>query len=170
MDWAKFPRGAAIGFGIACLTAAAAASAPLSPGAHFRAVKVDVSPIADSVGPPTSTWLAQVLPGELQAAFADRLVPGDRSAPTLVVRIHSVYLGASGNGVVGPSGAVEAMDNIDGSAAVVGPNGGELAVYPLFVPLQNFTGGVNYETGTQQNRIGQLAHAFAYWLPSQMGL
>jgi hypothetical protein len=152
------------------LATSAAESAPLPPNAHFRGIKVDVSSVAESDGGPTASWLAQTLPGELQTAFASRLTPGDRSAPTLVVRIRRVFFGATGNGVVGPAAAVEALDNIDGDAVVVGPNGGELGSYPLFVPLQNFTGGVNYEMGTQQRRANELAHAFAYWLPSQMGL
>jgi hypothetical protein len=168
MNWAKFV-GAAAGL-LAFSALSAAESAPLPPNAHFRAIKVDVSPIAESVGDPTAAWLAQALPGELQTAFANRLAPGDRSAPTLVVRINRVFLGTSDNGVVGPAGAVEALDHIDGSAAVVGPNGSDLGDYPLFVPLQNYTGGVNYEMGTERRRIGELAHAFAYWLPSQMGL
>jgi hypothetical protein len=62
------------------------------------------------------------------------------------------------------------LDNIEGAATVVAPNGGALGSYPLFVPLNNYTGGVNYEVGTERRRIGELAHAFAYWLPSQMGL
>jgi hypothetical protein len=160
---------AAAGVGLFFLTTVAS-SASLPPNAHFRAIKVDVTSVADSVGDPTASWLAQALPGELQAAFANRLAPGDRSAPTLIVRIRRVFLGTSDNGVVGPAGAVEALDNIDGSAAVVGANGADLGVYPLFVPLQNYTGGVNYEMGTEHRRINELAHAFAYWLPSQMGL
>jgi hypothetical protein len=166
MGWAKF-LGASLIFAFA---SSAASASPLPPDAHFRAIKVDVTHVAESVGDPTASWLAQALPGELQATFANRLAPHDRSAPTLVVRIDRVFLGTSDNGVVGPAGAVEALDNIDGSAAVIGPNGADLGVYPLFVPLQNYTGGVNYEMGTERRRVNELAHAFAYWLPSQMGL
>jgi hypothetical protein len=175
MDWAKFLRGATIAIGLAgaiviAPAAPAESASALPPNIHFRAIKVDVTPVAQDVGGPTAQWLAQALPGELQTAFANRLAPGDKSAPILVVRIRRVFLGASQNGLLGPASAVEALDNIDGAAVVVGPNGGEIGSYPLFVPLDNYTGGTNYEAGTEQRRINELAHAFAYWLPGQMGL
>jgi hypothetical protein len=172
MDWAKLLRGAAVAAGAYLLGSAAMAAngPPLPPGAHFRAIKVDVSPVAHDVGEPTAGWLAQALPGELQAVFAGRLAPGDRSAPTLVVRIDRVFFGNSGIGLLGPAGATEAIDNIEGAGIVVGANGGTLGVYPLFNALNNYTGGVNYETGAAQSRVNSLAHSFAYWLPGQMGL
>jgi hypothetical protein len=171
MDWAKLLRGAAVAAGLAVLGSAGNA-APLAPGVHFRAIKVDVTPLDREVGEPTAGLIAQALPAALQTAFASRLAPGDRSAPTLVVRIDKVFLGASGNALLGPSAAAEALDNIEGAGIVVGSNGGTLGTYPLFVPLNSFTGGVNYEAtpAVLQNRLAGLAQSFAYWLPGQMGL
>jgi hypothetical protein len=172
MDISGFLRRAAAAAGVACsiayASAGAAQSASPSP-ARFRAIKVDVEPLARSVGDPTATWMAQALPGRLQAAFANRLAPGDRSAPILVVRIDSVFLGESGNGIGDATGADRARDNIVGAALVVSPNGRAVATYPVFNVLYNYTGGSNYEVGTEQRRIGELAASVAYWLPGQMG-
>jgi hypothetical protein len=174
MDMSGFFRrtAAATGvvFAIVCASTGMAQSASLPPGAHFRAIKVDVEPLARSVGDPTASWMAQALPGRLQAAFANRLAPGDRSAPILVVRIDSVFLGESGNGIFDATGADRARDNIQGAAVVVAPNGRTVASYPVFSVLYNYTGGSNYEMGTEQRRVGELAASIAYWLPGQMGL
>jgi hypothetical protein len=173
MDRAKsWRRAAAIGVaGVIALSSAALAQTapPLAPGVHFRAIKIDVEKVAQNGGP-TAQWLAHALPGPLEAAFKGRVAPGDASAPTLVVRVDSVFLGESDNGILGPTAAVEARDLIQGAGVVVGPNGQTLGVYPLFAALDNFTGGSNYEMGTEQRRVGELANSFAYWLPGQMGL
>ena len=174
MDKARFLRRAAAAagaVGLAFSTCAALAQGDsLPPGAHFRAIKVDVEPLARSVGNPTAQWMAQALPGALQVAFANRLTPGDHSAPTLVVRIDSVFLGESGGGIGDADGADKARDNVEGAGVVVGPNGRALATYPVFNVVYNNTGGANYEVGTEQRRIGVLAESIAHWLPGQMGL
>lgn len=143
---------------------------PLPPGTHFKAIRVDVAPLLANSGEPTAGWMAQSLPGPLHAAFAARLAPGDRAAPTLVVRIDNVFLGESGNGVAGFAGEVTARDNIQGAGIVVGPDGRTVAVYPLFSVLYNYTGGTNFEMGSYRRRIAELAQSFAQWLPGQMGL
>jgi len=165
-------RRAAIGvFGFALFASAAVAEAPaLPPGAHFRAIEVDVAPLARNPGEPTAGWMAQALPGPLHAVFANRLAPGDRSAPKLVVRIDSVFLGASGNGIFDATGSDRARDNVQGVGIVVAPNGRTVASFPIFDVLYNYTGGVNYEVGTEHRRINELASAVARWLPGQMGL
>ena len=142
----------------------------MAAGLRFRAIKVDVAPLAQDAGGPTAGWMAQALPGPLQTAFSSRIAPGDRAAPTLVVRIDRVFLGVSDNGEVGPTAASEARDNVEGAGVVVAPDGRTLGVYPLFTTLNNFTGGSNFEMGTEQRRVDELAKSFAYWLPGQMGL
>lgn len=157
--------------GVAFLaTAAAAQTGSLPPGAHFRAIKVDVAPLASSAGGPVAGWMAQALPGHLQAVFANRLTPGDRSAPTLVVRVDSLFLGESGNGIGDATGADRARDNVQGAGLVVAPDGRTIASYPIFDVLYNYTGGSNYEVGTAQRRVNELAAGLARWLPGQMGL
>jgi hypothetical protein len=149
---------------------ASAANAALPPDAHFRAIRVDVAPLAASAGEPTASWMAQALPGRLQSVFANRLTPGDRSAPTLVVRVDSLFLGESGNGIGDATGADRARDNVQGVGLVVAPDGRTVATYPIFDVLYNYTGGSNYEVGTAQRRVNELAAGLARWLPGQMGL
>jgi hypothetical protein len=150
--------------------AAQSSSPSLPPDMHFRSIKVDVEPLANNIGGPTPDWVARDLPGALQAKFASRLAPGDRAAPTLVVRIDHLFLGESANGIFSPMGQVEARDSIQGAGVVVGPQGQTLGTYPLFTTLDNYTGGSNFEVGTERRRVDDLAKAFAYWLPGQMGL
>jgi len=173
VDKAKLSRRAFLAagaVGLAVVGAKSGAATPLPPNTRFRDIRVDVSPLAANSGEPTATWMAQSLPTPLHAAFAGRLAPGDRAAPTLIVRIDSVFLGESGNGIAGFAGDVTARDNIQGAGVVVAPDGRTLAVYPLFSVLYNYTGGSNYEVGTAPRRIAELAQAFARWLPGQMGL
>jgi hypothetical protein len=176
MDKLKVLRRAAVVVGavgvslVASLAAMAQSAPPLGSSAHFRAIKVDVAPLARGVGEPTASWMAQALPGPLQEAFAGRVTPGDRRAPTLIVRIDTVFLGQSGPGGLELGNDAEARDEIQGAGVVVGADGRTLGVYPLFTVQNNFTGGVNYEMGTEHRRVAELAQSFARWLPGQMGL
>jgi hypothetical protein len=145
-------------------------SPPLSPSAHFKEIKVDVRPIAEAIGNPTANWMAEALPAPLHAAFAGRITPGDRGAPTLIVRIDMVFLGQSGPGGLQLGDSAIARDEIKGAGIVVDARGRTLGAYPLLTVQDDFTGGVNYEMGSEQRRIGELAQSFARWLPGQMGL
>ena len=174
MDKPALLRAAAIsaGFYAAALLVepTMAESASLPPDAHFRAIRVDVAPLASSAGEPTASWMAQALPGHLQSVFANRLSPGDHSAPTLVVRVDSLFLGESGNGIGDATGADRARDNVQGAGLVVAPDGRTIASFPIFDVLYNYTGGSNYEVGTERRRVNELAAGLARWLPGQMGL
>jgi hypothetical protein len=167
------PAVLAIGLAAAAALASAASAEsapPLGSGAHFRAIKIDVSKAAEYGGLPEANWAAEALPAPLHEAFAGRIAPGDRSAPTLVVRIDRILLGNSQNGIFGPGAADQARDYIEGAGVVVAPNGQTLAVYPLLDVLYNYTGGTNYEVGTGPRRVAVLAQSFARWLPGKMGL
>ena len=122
---------------------------------RFKAIKVDVSALAGKGLGPEASWLEQDLPGPLRAAFAGRLAPGDRAAPTLVVRIDNVILGQSGGGGTNPFGATAARDDIEGAGVVVAPNGRPIATYPLFTTLRAFTGGSAREMGTVRGTGGR---------------
>jgi len=157
------------------LPAAADAASPPFAGAaaaqvRFKAIKVDVSPLAEKGLGPEASWMAQDLPGRLQGAFAARMAPRDSAAPTLVVRIDAVYLGDSNGNPSQPFGVYGARDNIEGVGMVVAPNGKVAATYPLFATQSAFTGGSVYEAGIARRRVDDLASSFAQWLPGQMGL
>ena len=137
---------------------------------RFRAIKVDVSPLAGNGLGPEAEWTAAYLPGRLRAAFAARMAPGDRAAPTLVVRIDRLILGSSNGGPSQPFGLYGASDDIEGVGMIVAPGGKVVATYPLFTTLSAFTGGSVYDTTGQQRRVDELAGSFAQWLPGKMGL
>jgi hypothetical protein len=164
---AFFALGAALVVG-----ASADAQEASAPGAaqRFRAIKVDVSPLAENGLGTVATWMAEDLPSRLQSAFAARLAPRDAAAPILVVRIDRVRLGDSGGGGTEPFGLGGARDNIEGAGTVISPGGKVVATYPLFTSQIAFTGGPIYELGTERRRVAELADSFAYWLPGQMGL
>jgi hypothetical protein len=147
---------------------------PLAPAAaaqiKFRAIRIDVSPLAENGLAPEAAWLAQDLPALLQAAFAKRLAPGAAGAPTLLVRVDLLILGESGGGGTAPFGGSSAQDSIEGAGVVLAPNGKPIAVYPMLATLLAYTGGSVYEVGTERRRTADLANSFAYWLPGQMGL
>ncbi|HXW20627.1 MAG TPA: hypothetical protein VEK35_09000 [Roseiarcus sp.] len=145
-------------------------SPPLGSDARFRAIKIDVSGAAQYGNLPQANWAAAALPAPLHDAFAGRIVPGDRSAPTLIVRIDKILLGESQNGIFSAGASVEARDYIEGAAVVVAPNGRTLGVYPLLDVVYNYTGGSNYEVGTGERRVDVLSRSFAQFLPGKMGL
>jgi hypothetical protein len=152
----------------ACLPAAGE-TLPAAPQ-KFKAIKIDVSPLAENGLGPEAEWMAQDLRESLQGAFAARLAPGDRKAPVLLVRIDLLTLGISGAGGTDPFGGGAARDNIQGAGIVVAPNGATLATYPLFTTVLALTGGSAREIGTERRRVTVLANSFAQWLPGQMGL
>jgi hypothetical protein len=137
---------------------------------RFKAIKIDVSPLVESGLAPVAQWMAEDLPGRLQAYFSARLTPRDKGAPLLMVRIDHVRLGDSGGGGTQPFGLGGARDDIEGVASVVSAGGKVIASYPLFATQIAFTGGPIYEPGTERRRVADLANSFAYWLPGKMGL
>jgi hypothetical protein len=162
---------------LGALLAFAAPGSASAPGARadttpvrFKTIKVDVSPLLDKGLAPEASWLAQDLPAALRTAFAGQLVSSGSAAPTLVVRIDGLFLGASGGGGTGPYGTNVARDNIEGAATIVAADGRAIATYPLFSTLLNETGGSTRELGSSRRRATNLASSFAYWLPRQMGL
>ena len=162
-------------FAAGSLSAAADETSAPSAGAatgqvRFKAIKVDVSPLAENGLGPEAAWMAEDLPGRLRQAFAARLAPRDAAAPTLVVRIDRMTLGESGGGGTQPFGLGGARAALEGAGAIVAPNGKVVATYPLFTTQIAFTGGPVYEVGTERRRVADLANSFAYWLPGQMGL
>ena len=158
--------GAWLAFG--ALTSIGASSAWAQAQTKFRAIKVDVSALPGKGLGPEASWLEQDFPGPLRAAFAGRLAPGDRAAPTLVVRIDTVIIGQSGD-AGGPFGATLARDQIEGAGVVVAPNGRPIATYPMFATLRADTGGSAREMNSVRGRVAELANSFAQWLPGQMG-
>ena len=97
-------------------------SASAQPGLRIRAIKVDVSPIRQSMGDPTAAWVEEALPGALAQSLAPYMAPGDRNGATLVARIDNLYLGPSSGGG-GFGGFRRTQDTINGTLVLKGPRG-----------------------------------------------
>jgi hypothetical protein len=145
-------------------------SASAQPGLRIRAIKVDVSPIRQSMGDPTAAWVEQALPGALAQSLAPYMAPGDRSGATLVARIDYLYLGPSSGGG-GFGGFRRTQDTINGTLLLKGPRG-IVANVPLRAISSYFPMAVDQALPEQafQGRVVALAQVFAGWAPRELGL
>jgi hypothetical protein len=150
---------------MALAPAGALAQAPL----RFRAVKVDVGPLRESVGDPTAAWVAESLTPALAKSLAPYLAPGDRNGATLTARIGNVYLGPSGGG---PNPLGRGQDTIEGDLIVSSPRGGVVSDIPLRAIASYWPNALDQTLWERWNRdrIDALAQAFAGWTPRQLGL
>jgi hypothetical protein len=145
-------------------------SASAQPGLRIRAIKVDVSPIRQSMGDPTAAWVEQALPGALAQSLAPYMAPGDRNGATLVARIDYLYLGPSSGGG-GFGGFRRTQDTINGTLLLKGPRG-VVANVPLRAISSYFPMAVDQALPEQafQGRVVALAQVFAGWAPRELGL
>jgi hypothetical protein len=115
-------------------------------------IRVDVAPLRANAGDPTASWVAQFLPGQLQAELARR-----GASANVSVRIDYLTLGSSTGGI-GPAGS--SIDTIQGSATI---NGAE---EPVRATNSYYPSPVDQTMIEQSNRIRvqQLTQALAYWI------
>jgi hypothetical protein len=145
-------------------------SASAQPDLRIRAIKVDVSPIRQSMGDPTAAWVEQALPGALAQSLAAYMAPGDRNGATLVARIDYLYLGPSSGGG-GFGGFRRTQDTINGTLSLRGPRG-VFANVPLRAISSYFPMAVDQALPEQayHGRVIALAQVFAGWAPRELGL
>jgi hypothetical protein len=125
----------------------------------FQAVRVDMSEMR---GGPAQTiqQLQTCLSRELPRAFAGRIVPGDRSAPVLVVRPQSVFLASAAGGSVGTFDREIGMsiDTMEGVGIVSGRR------IPLTVSASPGNGAFSQLGFTTNPRVETLCQSFALWM------
>jgi hypothetical protein len=125
----------------------------------FQAVRVDMSEMR---GGPAQTiqQLQTCLSRELPRAFAGRIVPGDRSAPVLVVRPQSVFLASAAGGSVGTFDREIGMsiDTMEGVGIVSGRR------IPLTVSASPGSGAFSQLGYTTNPRVETLCQSFALWM------
>lgn len=153
--------------------AAPQAAAPLPPqmAATLRLsrITVDVAPLrALGVGV-NADILAAAMASQLRASFADRLAPGDRRAPGLMVRLTSLSLSSSFAGGAGGSrrgiGGSGDSDYLEGQGLIVDGRGSVIAAYPMLAALaSNASGAAWYDPHLQQRRLEALAGHYAAWM------
>ncbi len=154
-------RRAAAALVLALIAAPAAwAQAPT----RFRDIRLDLAPLRAGGDPVTADAFQREAPALLEKAFAAHLAPGDRSAPTLVVRVDTAIYGPR---MDNPPFGSEATDWVTG-VAIVTAGGRQVARYPFSISRK-----VSPDTDVMGNegtlRIDGLAQVLAYWLPSEMG-
>lgn len=140
---------------------------------RFKAIKVDFAPLRENGSGVYADWLAKELPAALDEAFASRLAPGDRKAPTLVVRVDLVTLGPPGmlTGMGGLPRLNDTMDDIEGVASVVDAGGRTISTTPArsTTPADTNLPPPMMEQ-VNHDRVVMLGRVLARWLPGQMGL
>jgi hypothetical protein len=156
-------------FGAAALgPGCATTSTGPSPFRRFRAVQIDVGPLAANGDTISADILAQTMPASIPQYFGPYLAPGDKSAPVLVLRVRSLSFGLQGS-ANGPNGN-GAMDYAEGEGVVLGNGGREVATYPLTCALFT-TVDMNDMTGEYtRHRVASLGQALVQFLPGKMGL
>ena len=163
-------RGALAALGAFGLSLTGAGSGALAQsGLRFSNIRVNVGPLRALKGDPTAAWMEQALEQALPRALGAHLVPGDRNAPVLEVRIDWIYLGPSSGGT-GPGGS--SQDTIVGSFIVRGPRGGIESEVPLRAIAFYYPMGVDQALVERayHGRIVALAQTFAGWAPRELGL
>jgi hypothetical protein len=121
-------------------------------GSRIGGFEVDTTSLVASVGNPAAGWAQQALPGALAQAFGS----GEPGAPTLHVRIDTLYLG--GGGPADP-------DRIRGVAMLGGRTISVLATSTYFSSPTDQA----LPEQALQGRVQALAVAFAYRLKRKMG-
>jgi hypothetical protein len=151
---ALFSLGAVVSAGLSgCNTTPTAGVQPgAASGSRIGGFEVDTTPLVAYVGNPTAGWAQQALPGALAQAFRS----GEPGAPTLHVRIDTLYLG--GGGPADP-------DRIRGVAML---GGRTISVRATSTYFSSPTDQALPEQALQ-GRVQALAVAFAYRLKRKMG-
>jgi hypothetical protein len=154
------------------LLALAATALPAAAAQGFRQVRVDVSAISPMLAKVRAD-LQACLTAELQRTLAGRIVPGDRNAPTLVVRPLVIqFAPAVPTRVDTPSqrDSFGELDAIEGENVIV-PAGRVSAgarVSLLATTGADLGGALADPQGNARRRILSLCRSYAYWLPSRL--
>lgn len=153
---------AALAFGLAGIAATPATAQSF--GGTYRAIVVDTSQLESLGGRFSAGYIKRQLGVELPRAFAGR-IGGGPGAPTLVVRVKAISLGAStgAHGGSGRSGGGDS-DYLEGDALVVAPGGAVLARVPLLSAVPSSSVGAWYSPDIDPRRVAYLCSHFAGWL------
>ena len=149
-------------------TPAAAQPAPVA--VRFRTIAIDTSRLAALGAPQVADMVQRLLAPELRQTFGDLMAPGDKTAPSLVVRIRSLSLSDDvGSRSYGGRDGTKNVDYLEG-AGVVTMNGHVVSETPVLSALDAGYSGPWYLPGIDERRVSSITQHFAYWLRREMGV
>lgn len=139
---------------------------------RLRSITVDVSPLVSRGLAPWAKLAKSTIEPELARLFASRLVPSDKRADRLVVRVDAITLAswagdASGGGRWANSGG-GSTDYMEGDAIVIGPDGAEKARRRILLALPSSYSGAWYLPDIDTRRVIGLSRVFARWVPDRL--
>ena len=137
------------------------------PGLHFRAIEFDYGPMAAKGVRAQVELMRRFCPPALNKAFAGRVTPGDRRAPLLRVVLDSASFANDGGGY---DELTPALDMLEGTGLVIGPNGAVLASYPLLASMDASTSLRYANVQGYDLRAQLLAESFASWMRRKIGV
>jgi hypothetical protein len=163
-------RTLAAGLAAALASALLPGPATAQPVAAFRAVRVDASAIAALGRPGFARTVEALVQPRANEVFADRLAPGQRGAPVLVLRIDSIsmpgYAGLSRRR--GPGHFDEQNDTLEGEGLVVAANGAVLQRVPILSALSPGYSGAYYLDDIDARRVSNIGWHFASWVKRRL--
>ncbi|TBW38663.1 hypothetical protein EYW49_08155 [Siculibacillus lacustris] len=170
---ARPTRRAVLGALAAAPLAACATGAPAPAVRRFRAVTIDAGPFAAKGVPNYAARVAEAARAAIPSAFAGRLDPSDRNAPTLVIEIAGVSLAAwTGSGrspfTMGV-GAGDATDWMDGALVVRAPSGAVIDRRPHISSRAAASSGAWYDPENETRRMRDLAALYVAWAAKEYG-
>ena len=162
---------ALLGGAASCVGVVAPAAAQAPPAAlRFRAIAIDTSRLAALGDPQMADVVQRLLAPELRRTFGDLMAPGDKAAPSLVVRIRSISLSDyAGSRSYGGRDGTKNVDYLEG-AGVVTMSGHVVSETPVLSALDAGYSGPWYLPGIDERRVASITQHFAYWLRREMAV
>lgn len=134
---------------------------------RVRSITVDVSRLVALGLSPWARLVKSTMEPELARLFGARVVPGDKRADRLVVRVEAVTLaswaGSSSGGGRWLSGGGD-TDYMEGDAIIIGPDGAERARRHIMMALPSGFSGAWYLPDIDTRRVRGLTRVFAQWV------
>ena len=158
------------GLVVAPLGACVGGEAPGPRIGRFREVRVDTAPLAAKGIGGYAAHVGEVLRPALARAFAGRLAPGDKAAPTLVVEVSLVRLaGSAGGPRLSSFGGGDSDDEMVGALTVVSPKGGVIDRRRHYASSDAGSAGWWYLPDFDEKRLQALAANYAAWAAKEYG-
>lgn len=144
----------------ASLLAGCQTTARTVPSVAIGAIRVDTAPLSAKGAGATAALIKPMLERELAG-----LRTVGRGGATLQVSVTGLYLTSYAGGQAVTLG----NDTLESEARLIGPDGGEIARYPILAIMAPSYGGAWYRPDVDQRRIEALVASNAQWIRRAVG-